>query len=180
MTTDNLISQQISTPLGEVTLATTTQGICLLAFSQQSQSLNKAIADLERRLNTVAVTGNHPYLDQAVTELAAYFAGEQQSFTVPLHPLGTAFQQRVWQSLLTIPYGQTICYSQQAQSLHQPTAVRAVARANGANKISILIPCHRVIGKNHQLTGYAGGLERKQQLLNLESAPGSLFKKVSF
>lgn len=172
MTTNNLITQQIATPLGEMTLATTVHGICLLEFSQQAHRLGKAIKDLERRLKTTAKLGKHPHLDQATTELAAYFLGKQQLFTVPLHPQGTTFQQQVWQSLLAIPYGQTISYSQQAQLLHKPTAVRAVARANGANKIAILIPCHRVIGKNNQLTGYGGGLERKQQLLDLEKQSG--------
>jgi methylated-DNA-[protein]-cysteine S-methyltransferase len=101
-------------------------------------------------------------------QLAEYFAGERQQFTVALRLRGTPFQQRVWQELVRIPFGTTISYAQLAQRIGHPTASRAVGHANGRNPISILIPCHRVIGANGKLSGYAGGIDRKQWLLDLE------------
>lgn len=101
-------------------------------------------------------------------ELDLYFQGRLKGFATPLETIGTAFQQLVWDALLTIPYGETRSYKEQAQQLGNPKAIRAVAAANGQNKVSILIPCHRVIGSDGKLTGYAGGLNRKQSLLALE------------
>ena len=101
-------------------------------------------------------------------ELDLYFQGRLKVFATPLETIGTAFQQQVWDALLTIPYGETRSYKEQAQQLGNPKAIRAVAAANGQNKVSILIPCHRVIGSDGKLTGYAGGLNRKQSLLALE------------
>ncbi len=103
-------------------------------------------------------------------QLDDYFAGKRRSFDVPLAPVGTEFQRRVWQALQTIPYGETWTYTQLAAQLGQPSAVRAVAAANGRNRVSILIPCHRVIGSNGTLPGYAGGLNCKAALLKLEGA----------
>lgn len=103
-------------------------------------------------------------------QLDRYWEGKPVSFDVPLAPLGTPFQTRVWQALRDIPYGQTISYGELARRIGRPTAVRAVGRANGANPIAIIIPCHRVIGGNGSLIGYAGGLERKKMLLLLEGA----------
>jgi methylated-DNA--[protein]-cysteine S-methyltransferase len=100
--------------------------------------------------------------------LDLYFQGRLKGFATPLETIGTAFQQLVWDALLTIPYGETRSYKEQAQQLGNPKAIRAVAAANGQNKVSILIPCHRVIGSDGKLTGYAGGLNRKQSLLALE------------
>lgn len=102
-------------------------------------------------------------------QLRQYFCGERKSFDVPLAPEGTPFQQQVWTALQTIPYGFTTNYGEIADQIHNTLAVRAVGAANGANPISILIPCHRVIGRNGKLTGYAGGIEQKQLLLNLEA-----------
>lgn len=107
-------------------------------------------------------------LKLAAEQLNEYFAGTRQQFSLPLAPAGTAFQQQVWQALRTIAYGQTLSYGQLAQAIGRPSAVRAVAAANGRNPLSVIVPCHRVIGANGQLTGYAGGLERKQALLHLE------------
>lgn len=101
-------------------------------------------------------------------QLAEYFTGTRQEFTVPLKLSGTPFQQRVWQELMRIPFGQTISYAEQARRIGQPTASRAVGHANSRNPISILVPCHRVIGANGKLTGYAGGLNRKKWLLDWE------------
>jgi methylated-DNA-[protein]-cysteine S-methyltransferase len=107
-------------------------------------------------------------LDAVCRQLDEYFAGKRRQFELRLVPKGTAFQQAVWQALLAIPYGRTCSYSELASVIGRPKAVRAVGTANGANPISIIVPCHRVIGRDGSLTGYAGGLPRKQQLLELE------------
>lgn len=109
-------------------------------------------------------------LDTVCRQLDEYFQGKRECFDVRLAPQGTAFQQRVWQSLQEIPFGHTWSYARLAEHIGNPKAVRAVGTANGANPISIIIPCHRVIGSNGTLTGYGGGLERKQALLQLEGA----------
>jgi O-6-methylguanine DNA methyltransferase len=110
-------------------------------------------------------------LTQACCEqLEAYFEGRLTTFSVPLNPSGTAFQQQVWRQLQTIPYGHTISYGDIADGIGKPTASRAVGMANGKNPLTIIVPCHRVIGSNGKLTGYAGGLTRKQFLLALEGA----------
>lgn len=111
-------------------------------------------------------------LQEAQAQLDAYFSGRLKTFQLPLAPAGTAFQQRCWQALCTIPYGQTVTYAQQAQAIGQPKAVRAVGMANHRNPLPIFIPCHRVIGKDGSLTGYAGCLEAKRFLLDLEAGCG--------
>lgn len=111
---------------------------------------------------------NHPILQQAVTELGEYFAGERKQFDVPTDAQGTDFQKQVWKMLQTIPFGETWSYQDLAIAINNPKAVRAVGLANGKNPISIIVPCHRVIGKNGKLTGYAGGIDRKEKLLVLE------------
>jgi len=109
-----------------------------------------------------------PYLDLAVRQVAEYFAGTRTTFDLPLDPAGTPFQRAVWSALSTIPHGETRSYAQIAAQIGNPKGVRAVGLANGRNPISIVVPCHRVIGKNGTLTGYGGGLERKRFLLDLE------------
>lgn len=109
-----------------------------------------------------------PVLAQAAAQLAEYFAGQRQSFTIPLAPRGTPFQQEVWRALCAIPYGQTRSYGQLAAALGRPSAARAVGGACRRNPIWLMIPCHRVVGASGSLTGYAGGLERKKALLALE------------
>lgn len=111
-----------------------------------------------------------PLTDTAAGQLEEYFAGRRREFDLPLYPRGTDFQRRVWKTLLRIPYGETRSYRQQAEALGKPSAIRAVARANGANPIAIVIPCHRVIGADGSLTGYSGGLNMKARLLSLEGA----------
>lgn len=106
---------------------------------------------------------------RAAAQLEAYFAGDLQTFDLPLSPQGTPFQQRVWKALLDIPYGKTISYGELAHRIDRPTASRAVGAANGQNPLPIVLPCHRVIGSNGSLTGYGGGLHRKETLLELES-----------
>ncbi|MBL8309373.1 MAG: methylated-DNA--[protein]-cysteine S-methyltransferase [Burkholderiales bacterium] len=109
-----------------------------------------------------------PVFDLARRELDAYFAGKLRAFSVPLAPKGTDFQKRVWTALTKVPFGETRTYGQQAAMIGQPAAVRAVGAANGKNPIAIIVPCHRVIGANGTLTGYAGGLHNKALLLKLE------------
>lgn len=118
-----------------------------------------------------------PVLDEAARQLTEYFASERTEFDLPLRPIGTEFQRRVWQALRDIPFGQTWSYGELAEHIGSPTASRAVGLANGRNPISIVIPCHRVIGANGSMTGYGGGIERKRWLLSHESgaAEGALF-----
>jgi methylated-DNA-[protein]-cysteine S-methyltransferase len=136
----------------------------------------KAITDLHIRAGKYvpAIEANwlrderQAVLQQAQRELDEYFAGRLRSFSVPLAPQGTAFQKQAWAALLKIPFGETRSYAQQARAIERPTAVRAVGAANGKNPIGIIVPCHRVIGANGTLTGYAGGLGNKAFLLKLE------------
>jgi len=116
----------------------------------------------------------HPILRQAKEQLDEYFAGSRTEFTLPLHFAGTDFQNRVWQQIALIPYGKTITYSDLAQKSGKPEAIRAAGTSTGRNPISIIIPCHRVVGKNGGFGGYAGGLERKRFLLELENPTASL------
>jgi AraC family transcriptional regulator of adaptative response/methylated-DNA-[protein]-cysteine methyltransferase len=162
-----ILINRLTTPIGPMFICATSKGICLLEFTNRKM-LETEFQDLQKRLEAPIIMGENEHIKQAKKEIEEYFKGERTCFEVPLHPVGTAFQQSVWKELLTIPYGTTTTYSKQAQSLKKPKAVRAVASANGNNKIVIIIPCHRVIGSNGNLTGYAGGLERKKWLLELE------------
>ncbi len=114
----------------------------------------------------------HPVLQSAKWQLDEYFAGRRKTFDLPLAPNGTPFQHQVWQALCAIPYGETQSYADIARRIGNPKAVRAVGAANGANPVSIVVPCHRVIGADGSLTGYGGGLPRKRKLLALEQAAG--------
>lgn len=131
-------------------------------------------ARLQKELHAVYEEGTSAIIEEAMTQLDEYFDQKRNVFNIPLLFAGTDFQKKVWNELLKIPYGMTESYAGLSQRLGNPKAVRAVAAANGANAISIFVPCHRIIGSNHQLTGYAGGLEAKKLLLELES-PASLF-----
>lgn len=162
-----ITATRFSTPLGTMMAATTDEGICLLEFTDR-KALETELKQLQKLLNAIILPGDHPILQQLKQELDEYFAGTRKEFTVPLHAPGTNFQKQVWQALQTIPYAETRSYKQQALKIEQPQAIRAVARANGANRISVLIPCHRVIGEDGNLTGYGGGIWRKQWLLNHE------------
>ncbi|MBC3539059.1 bifunctional transcriptional activator/DNA repair enzyme AdaA [Rufibacter sediminis] len=162
-----ILMTRLTTPLGPMYACATPQGICLLEFTDR-RMLETEFRDLQKRLNATILAGENDHLLQLKTEVAEYFAGTRKTFTVPLNAPGTAFQQKVWHVLHDIPYGETCSYQGQAEKLDMPKAVRAVASANGHNRISIIIPCHRVIGKNNQLTGYGGGLERKKWLLDHE------------
>jgi methylated-DNA-[protein]-cysteine S-methyltransferase len=125
------------------------------------------------RLGNPCESREHPVLVEAEHQLHHYFAGDRQSFDLPLEFVGTDFQRKVWNALLAIPFGQTRSYAEVASAISHPRAVRAVGAANGKNPISIIAPCHRVIGSNGHLVGYAGGLAAKQYLLALEGAQRS-------
>ncbi|MDH6280116.1 methylated-DNA--[protein]-cysteine S-methyltransferase [Prescottella agglutinans] len=148
----------VESPVGPLTLVRTPEGLCGLYM------------DAQRHLPDSARFG--PRVDEGFDEVTAqlgeYFAGDRTEFTMPLAPRGTEFQQRVWAALRTIPYGETWTYLELAEHLGNPAAIRAVAAANGRNPIGIIVPCHRVIGSDGSLTGYAGGLEKKRFLLDLE------------
>jgi len=158
---------RVLTPLGPMLMGATDTGVALLEFADR-RMLGTQLERLARRLQCVFVPGATPMGRRMEEELAAYFAGELRDFATPLQPAGTDFQQRVWQVLKSIPYGETKSYGDQARLLGAPTAVRAVARANGDNPIAIVVPCHRVIGADGKLTGYGGGLWRKRWLLHHE------------
>jgi AraC family transcriptional regulator of adaptative response/methylated-DNA-[protein]-cysteine methyltransferase len=161
----------LASPLGPLVAGATSEGICLLEFSDPPR-LDPQLAVVRRLFGAAVVPGTNEHLEKLQAELIAYFAGTLRSFTVPLCWPGTVFQRRVWEQLLTIPYGQTRSYEQVAAAIGAPRAVRAVGRANGQNRIAILIPCHRVVNKSGQLGGYGGGLRRKEYLLNLERSAG--------
>jgi len=158
---------RILTPLGPMIAGATDKGLCLLEFSDR-RMLETQLKRLTNLLNASFVTGEHSLFPELNKQLNDYFCGTLKAFDLPLDLAGTAFQQQVWRVLMQIPFGKTRSYQQQAEAINNPKAVRAVAKANGDNRISIIIPCHRVIGKNGALTGYGGGLWRKQRLLELE------------
>jgi AraC family transcriptional regulator of adaptative response/methylated-DNA-[protein]-cysteine methyltransferase len=161
----------IASPLGPLVAGATSEGICLLEFSDPPR-LDPQLAVVRRLFGAAVVPGTNEHLEKLQAEMHAYFAGTLRRFSVPLCWPGTQFQQCVWEQLLTIPYGQTRSYEQVAAAIGAPRAVRAVGRANGQNRIAILIPCHRVVNKSGQLGGYGGGLRRKEYLLNLERSAG--------
>lgn len=160
--------QYYVSPCGELVLASYADKLCLCDwFDSPCYERNKR--RIERYLKTSFKAETSSVLEDAKRQLDEYFAGNRKAFDIPLHLVGTDFQQQVWNELLNIPYGTTTSYKEIAQSIGKPKAVRAVAGAIGANGISILIPCHRVIGSDKSLTGYAGGLKAKKMLLQIET-----------
>jgi AraC family transcriptional regulator of adaptative response/methylated-DNA-[protein]-cysteine methyltransferase len=145
----------------------TDRGVCLLEFTDR-RMLEHQIETLGRRFKAALAPGSHPYLSRLTSELAEYFSGTRRAFTVPVHAPGTPFEMQVWQALQDIPYGETRSYEDVARAIGSPKAVRAVGRANGLNRVAIVIPCHRVVNKSGELGGYGGGLWRKRRLLHLE------------
>ena len=169
---DPLALSRFETPVGPMVCAAVEAGVCLLEFSGR-RALPNELRDLQELLDRPlgqedqAHPGQH-WLGALERELAAYFAGSLRKFTIPLVTPGTEFERRVWQELLAIPYAQTRSYGQMAVAVNAPGGARAVGRANGRNRIAIVIPCHRVIEAGGGLRGYGGGLERKRYLLDLE------------
>ncbi len=161
--------KRLLTPLGAMVAGATDSGLCLLEFTDR-RALERQVDGLVKRLDGILVPGNNAILTALGQELEEYFDGRRRHFEVPITAAGTSFQRQVWRRLRRIPYGTTVSYGQLAAALGRPGASRAVARANGDNRVAILIPCHRVVGADGHLTGYGGGLWRKRALLEVEGA----------
>jgi len=172
-----LVHTKVETPVGEMEILATDRGICLLEFDARKE-LEAEILFLKKEFEAELQVGENQHTLELKRQLKEYFENKRTIFSVPTVLSGTDFQKRVWTELKTIPFGETRSYKEQTDKLGDPKAIRAVAKANGSNKIAILIPCHRVIGSDGKLTGYAGGIERKRFLLNLErqqNQPKDLF-----
>lgn len=161
---NKLFVTRFETPLGEITACSTDKGICLLEFSDR-ETLDYELEEIARKQHIEIGFDNNFILTELKKQMIEYFDGSRMEFTLPLHLIGTDFQKKVWNYLISIPYGFTKSYSDQAKELEMIPAIRAIAHANGANKIAIIVPCHRVLGKNGRLTGYRGGVERKRKLI---------------
>ena len=159
--------QYYDSPCGEMILSSVNARLCLCDWNDSCCSVRN-MRRLRRLLNVDFKEKETEILLQTKNELDEYFAGERTAFNIPLQMVGTDFQKSVWQALADIPYGHTNSYLEIARQINRAKAVRAVAQAIGANGISVLIPCHRVVGSDHSLTGYSGGVERKKKLLHLE------------
>jgi methylated-DNA-[protein]-cysteine S-methyltransferase len=156
MTTQTLCARWLDTPLGRLRIAASSRGLIRVGFEGQRHAPPQDAFPM----------GDSPVLDAAERQLTEYFAGERTTFDLPLDPQGTAYQQRVWQALSDIPFGQSTTYRRIAGKLG--SVARAVGAANGQNPVSLVVPCHRVVGADGSLTGYAGGLDRKRWLLRHE------------
>lgn len=164
-----LAVRQIESPLGSLLIAADEQAVRLVEYASGDRS-RRQLAKVRDRLGLDAVERESLLLTRLSQELAAYFAGELRRFTVPCRAPGTPFQQLVWRELANVPCGRTRSYAEIASAIGQPSACRAVGSANGANPISILLPCHRVVRSDGALGGYGGGLVRKRWLLEHETS----------
>ncbi len=163
----SLAYKTIDSPVGKLKLVASDKG--LVAVLWQNERPNRVLLD------ELVEDGRHPVLVSTERQLGEYFAGKRKAFSVALDMRGTPFQRNVWEALLAIPFGETRSYGQLAKQLGNPRATRAVGAANGRNPVSIIVPCHRVIGSSGKLTGFAGGLETKAHLLSLEENGKKLF-----
>jgi methylated-DNA-[protein]-cysteine S-methyltransferase len=157
-----LVSKTIPSPVGTLTLVASDAGLVAILWEDDDPA--------RVRLGAVTPAASHPVLDAVEAQLVDYFGGKRTTFDAPLDPRGTEFQKNVWRALCAIPFGETRSYAEIARAVGRPTASRAVGAANGRNPISIIAPCHRVIGSNGALTGFAGGLAAKDYLLGHERA----------
>ena len=162
-----LNSSWLNTPLGDMLAIANEQALYLLEFIDR-RNIKREIEQLAIKTNSIITPERTHPINSIEQELALYFAGSLKEFKTPVHLLGSPFQQTVWHTLITIPYGTTISYTQEATIIDKPSACRAVANANGANQLAIIIPCHRVINSNGNLGGYGAGITRKQWLLDHE------------
>lgn len=162
----------VKTPLGELVLGAWGEQLCLCDWRYRKMRA-RIDARITHQLDAVMHETPAPVTEMAKSQLADYFAGTRRHFELPLLMVGSDFQHRVWHALLEVPYGTKASYLALAARMGRPEAVRAVAAANGANALAIIVPCHRIIGSDGELTGYAGGLEAKRQLLALESDSAS-------
>ncbi|HEX2884762.1 MAG TPA: methylated-DNA--[protein]-cysteine S-methyltransferase [Candidatus Limnocylindria bacterium] len=160
-------SRTVATPVGPITLAASDDALVLADFAERPM-MPAQLAAVRRRIGPVA-PGDSPLLDRAERQLREYLAGERRAFDLPLQMPGSAFQERVWTELTRIPYGETISYGELARRVGVPAGSRAVGRANGSNRLAIIVPCHRVVASGGGLGGYGGGLEAKRHLLELEA-----------
>ncbi len=157
-----------SSPLGDVWVAASDTGVRVMTVPGATRE--DCLREVERSApNGIVVDDGGPIIEQAIADLRAYFAGELRTFTVPLDLSGTTFQQRVWQAVFEVPYGETTTYREIALQIDAPNAFRAVGAANGANPAAIIVPCHRIVGTDGKLHGYGGGLHQKRALLDLEA-----------
>ena len=165
---DKICIQYLNTPVGEMILGSYAGKLCMAdwRYRKMRESIDRRV---QKGLNAIFVEEESSVLKQAKEELEAYFKGKRQTFETPLLMVGTSFQQNVWEGIMKIPFGTTVSYRELARSIGHEKAVRAVASAVGANAISIFIPCHRIIGADCSLRGYAGGLEAKKALLEIEN-----------
>ncbi len=150
---ERLFTQTLDSPIGLLQVVCSQNALVAIHFAEH---------------HVASGPGEPPILSESIRQLQQYFSGERREFDLPLEPRGTPFQKKVWQALQTVPFGKTASYKTIAEQIQNPKAVRAVGMANSRNPIPIIIPCHRIIGSNGKLTGYAGGLWRKKYLLNLE------------
>lgn len=170
-----------NSPIGSLTIGSYQDKICLCdwTYRKMRTSIDNRIKE---GLKSEFHEGSTPIIEETILQLNEYFKNKRKVFTIPLLFVGTNFQRSVWEALLTIPYGQTFSYLKLSKQLGNQKAIRAVAAANGANSISILVPCHRIIGSDGNLIGYAGGLSAKMKLLELENAiqkPKDLFSELN-
>jgi O-6-methylguanine DNA methyltransferase len=163
-----IYSKIIATPIGSMLACSVDEGICLLEFSD-NQNFEFELKKLAEELTDTISEHSCNVIELLEKQLCEYFEGKRKNFTIPLHLIGTDFQKRVWNTLLDINFGKTISYKEQALALGDIKAIRAVASANGANRIPIVIPCHRVVGSNGKLTGYSGRVWHKEFLLDFEN-----------
>lgn len=172
MNTDCIITKLYESPCGRLLLGSYENKLCICDWQTGIVHNEKR---LKQELGVELKAGSSLVIDEATQQLDEYFAAKRMNFSIPLILVGTIFQKKVWQELLNTPYGQTITYGRIAQNIGLPSSVRAAANAIGKNPISIFVPCHRVIGSGGSLTGYAGGLDSKKYLLELEDMSNGLF-----
>lgn len=171
MSDDKIVYCEFESPLGPMIAGATAKGVCFLEWHDRGGT-ERIRERVEKRYRRPVVSGTNAHLELLQRELESYFTGNLKTFKTPIDVTGTPFELAVWDQLRTIPYGETLSYGGMAQALGKTGAQRAVGRANGANYVSILIPCHRVIDSNGNLHGYGGGLWRKKWLLELERGGG--------
>ena len=173
----DLYQSNYISPLGEMLVMAVDEGICLLEFVHRIH-FDKQVAKVHSYFKGSVTTEEHPHIIQLKKELDLYFSKQLKIFSIPLFLIGTVFQIKVYHSLLNINYGTTSTYKQQSLLLGDLKAIRAVATANGSNKMAIIVPCHRIIGSNNDLVGYAAGIGRKRTLLELEGVFDTIQTKL--
>ncbi len=164
---ERLVTSRVDSPIGPLLVGAVGHSLCLVEYADEARA-ERQLRRIGERLGQRVSAGSSEVIDRAAKELAEFFSGTREAFSVPLEPVGTPFQKSVWTELLKIPLGETRSYAQIARALGDPAATRAVGAANGANPISIFVPCHRVVRTGGALGGYGGGLERKRWLLDHE------------